>query len=476
MEITIYNTLTRQKEVFKSLEANQLKMYTCGPTVYNYVHIGNARMSVFFDVVRRFFTYRGYDVTYVQNLTDVDDRIIHAAREHDIPEKELSEKFAAAYNEDLNALNVLSPTVQPKVTDHIPHIIHFITRLIEKGLAYVVKGDVYYRVETFDEYGKLSNQPLLSLKHTERDIAFVVDYKENEFDFVLWKAQKENEIAWDSPWGMGRPGWHIECSAMSINYLGETFDLHGGGLDLIYPHHEHEIVQSEGLTGKPFANYWMHNNYVTVDGQKMSKSLGNFTTVHDALQSFDGNTIRMFFLSKNYSTEIDYSETAMHQAKVEFEKIENVLSHLQHLEVTAKHDEVRSEFQEKLMSAKDEILQLMSDDFNTADTIKVILGVIKFIYQTDELSGREANFASNILIEISDMLGFSLQSREKTLDEKWLDLIKQRDELKEKAKHEKEKVAKISLYKQADEIRETLSKNDIFLEDTPHGTKWKLKK
>jgi cysteinyl-tRNA synthetase len=282
MTINMYNTLSRKKEIFQSIEKKKVNMYTCGPTVYNFIHIGNARMAVFFDVVRRFLSYSGYEVTYVQNITDVDDKIIQAAKETGIHELDISTRYTDEYNKDLASLFVMPPTVQPKVSEHIGEIIGFIQQLIQKEMAYEQDGDVYYRVTKFKEYGKLSNQVLGNLQHTHRDV-YVAEEKEHEHDFALWKKQKNDEIAWDSPWGKGRPGWHIECSVMSMNYLGETFDIHGGGIDLCFPHHENEIAQSEALTGKPFAHYWMHNNYITVNGQKMSKSLGNFTTIRDAL-------------------------------------------------------------------------------------------------------------------------------------------------------------------------------------------------
>jgi len=456
----IYNTLTRKKEKFIPLEEMKVKMYTCGPTVYHYIHIGNARMSVFFDVVRRYFLYKGYEVDFVQNITDVDDRIITSSRELGISESELSEEYLQKYNEDLASLNVIPPSAQPKVTDHIPEIITFIENLMKKGFAYELNGDVYFRVKHFRDYGKLTNQSLSTLRHTERDVV-IIDKKENPFDFALWKSQKYKEIAWKSPWGLGRPGWHIECSAMSMKYLGETFDIHGGGMDLCFPHHENEIAQSEALSGQPFAHTWMHNNYVTVDGQKMSKSLGNFTTVRDALERYSGEAIRMFFLSNNYRNLVDYSETALVQAETNVETLKNFVLNLghyrdqkeEHLSVFTASD-VRKECESR-----------MDDDFDTSGVLSVLFDFVREINKKmndNDLSKKEAASVYDDFIEMTGMLGFDFSSKNALLDEEIEELIEKRN----LARKNKDFVL-------SDSIRDELKSRGIVLEDTIHGTRWK---
>lgn len=474
MTIKVYNTLSRKKEIFRSIQENKVSMYACGPTVYNYVHIGNARMAVFFDVVRRFLSYSGYDVTYVQNITDVDDKIIQAAHETGKEELAISSHYTDEYNQDLASLSVMSPTVQPKVSEHIPQIVSFIQQLIDKGMAYEQNGDVYYRVTQFKEYGKLSNQILQNLQHTNRSV-YIAEEKENEHDFALWKKQKKDEIAWNSPWGKGRPGWHIECSVMSMNYLGETFDIHGGGLDLCFPHHENEIAQSEGLTGKPFAQYWMHNNYITVNGQKMSKSLGNFTTVRDALKTYDGNILRMFFLSVNYRNEIDYSEESMEQAKQNVEKISQFLFHLNHLENTLKTIFLSKEVKELITDTKNSFSEQMSDDFNTSEALTILLSFMKNIYSLPKLTKEDAKESKKVIKELLEVLGFTIEDEKKFKDEEIEQLVEQRDALKEQAKMEKDKEKKIALFQQADDIRSYLLSQEVVVEDTPQGTRWRKK-
>jgi len=473
MTIKVYNTLSRKKEIFRSIEEKKVNMYACGPTVYNYIHIGNARMAVFFDVVRRFLSYSGYDVTYVQNITDVDDKIIQAAQKTGKNELSISTHFTDEYNKDLASLFIKPPTVQPKVSEHIPQIVSFIQQLIAKGMAYEQNGDVYYRVTQFKGYGKLSNQILQNLQHTNRSV-YIAEEKENEHDFALWKKQKNKEIAWESPWGKGRPGWHIECSVMSMNYLGETFDIHGGGIDLCFPHHENEIAQSEGLTGKPFAHYWMHNNYITVNGQKMSKSLGNFTTVRDALKTYDGNALRMFFLSVNYRNEIDYSEESMEQAKQHVQKFSQFLFHLNHLENTVKIDSLSKEVNKLITETKNSFLEQMSDDFNTSEALTTLLSFMKSIYSLFELTKEDVKESKKTVQELLGILGFDLKE-EKTNDESVQKWIEKRDALKEQAKLEKEKEKKKELFQQADEIRSYLLSQEIIIEDTPQGTRWRKK-
>lgn len=478
MDIMIYNTLTRQKEKFTPQIENKVSMYVCGPTVYNLVHIGNARVSVFFDVVRRYFEHAGYEVRYVQNITDVDDKIISAAKEEGVSELEISRKFTNAYANDLKSLRVFPSHVHPKVSEHIPQIISFIQGLIEKGLAYEANGDVYYRVEKFKEYGKLTNQSILSLRHTDRELSFVADYKENDFDFALWKNQKETEIAWDSPWGRGRPGWHIECSAMSRHYLGDTFDIHGGGLDLCFPHHENEIAQSEGLTGVQPASVWMHNNYVTVDGAKMSKSVGNFTTVREALEKYEGESIRMFFLSVNYRNPIDYSEEALFQADSNLKKLKNTVFSLQYIQSVKPKKEKRKDedLKQLIESTKEKFHAHMHDDFNTSDVVTLLLEFSKIIntdIDNQSLHPEEASVFLEIFKEFGEILGFDFTSSDVLLDSEIQKLVEERDQIKEIAKLENDKKRKKTLFEQSDEIRNRLEQKGILLEDTPYGTRWK---
>ena len=329
--IKIYNTLTREKEVFTPIEAHKVRMYVCGPTVYNYIHIGNARSAIAFDTIRRYFEYRGYEVNYVSNFTDVDDKIIKAAKELKITAPEVAERFIKAFEEDTQALNVQPATLHPRVMDHMPDILAFIEVLIEKGFAYEVAGDVYYRTRKFPNYGKLSHQSIDELEvGASQRTGVEQQLKEDPLDFALWKSAKEDEISWDSPWGKGRPGWHIECSVMATKHLGETIDIHGGGQDLEFPHHENEIAQSEAKTGHTFANYWMHNGYVTIgeDDEKMSKSLGNFITVHEMIQKVDPQILRFFMSTTQYRRPIRYSESTLKEAAANYQKLKNAFENL----------------------------------------------------------------------------------------------------------------------------------------------------
>lgn len=452
IKMRIYNTLTKQKEPFVAIEPGKVKIYTCGPTVYNYVHIGNGRMAVVFDAVRRFFTHEGYDVIFVQNVTDVDDRIIDVAKESGKQETEISQFYTQAYNEDLTSLNVTAPNVQPKVTEHISQIIELIQRLIEKGFAYEQEGDVYYRVGRFDSYGKLSGQKIEPMKQCH-------EQKEHNADFALWKARKSSEIAWDSPWGMGRPGWHIECSAMAMQYLGETLDIHGGGLDLCFPHHENEIAQSEAASGAPFATVWMHNNYVTVNGVKMSKSLGNFTTIRKALESYSGAEIRWFYLSNHYRNPIDFSDIALQQARNNIQSIQNVIDNI-HFVTGTTQGVIETTWVKQFEDA-------MRDDFNTAEAITTILALVGEINKTDK-SDTAANLCA-ALIHMTSILGFQFNASKITLTKEQEMLIAKREKIKKLAKETKDK----QLFAEADEIRATLFNQGIILEDTPQGTKVK---
>ncbi|WP_044340508.1 cysteine--tRNA ligase [Rossellomorea aquimaris] len=463
MTIRLYNTLTRQKEEFIPLEEGKVKMYVCGPTVYNYIHIGNARPAIVFDTVRRYLEYRGYDVHFVSNFTDVDDKLIRAAKELGVDVPTVAQRFIEAYFEDTGALGCKKADVHPTVTDNIDTIIDFISALVEKGYAYESQGDVYYRTRKFDGYGKLSHQPIDELKAGAR--IDVGDKKEDALDFVLWKAAKEGEISWESPWGEGRPGWHIECSAMARRYLGETIDIHAGGQDLTFPHHENEIAQSEALTGKPFAKYWMHNGYINIDNEKMSKSLGNFVLVHDIIKEQDPQVLRFFMLSVHYRHPINYNLELLQNAEAALDRIKTAYENLKHRkESSTDLTKNNQEWLDKIAELKAQFITEMDDDFNTANGISVLF----------ELS-RQANYylmEKNTSTEVIDtflhrfedffsVLGLSLREAE-LLDEEVEELIERRIQAR-----------KDRNFQLADEIRETLKGMNIILEDTPQGTRWK---
>jgi len=459
----IYNTLTRKKEEFIPIDENELKIYVCGPTVYNYFHIGNARPFVVFDTLRKYLTYRGKTVKFVQNFTDVDDKIINKAREEGVTAGEISEKYIDEYYKDAKALNVEKASVHPKVTENMNEIIAFVQGLIDKGYAYEADGDVYYSTRKFEDYGKLSKQNIEDLESGAR--IEVEEKKQDPLDFALWKAQKaDDELAWQSPWGMGRPGWHIECSVMSTKYLGETIDIHAGGQDLTFPHHENEIAQTEAQTGKPFANYWMHNGYITIDNEKMSKSKGNFFTVRDILKDYDGEVIRFFLLSGHYRSPINFSKELMEQAKNSLARMQNAKNNLKHLaensddvisEEEAKTFEMLSKYREKFISA-------MDDDLNTADAISAIFELIKDI-NTVTKDGTTKEFAEkclSLLDELTEILGIL---REKPEEGGGID-----DEI-QKLVDERQEARKAKNFARSDEIRDLLKARGITLEDTPQG-------
>lgn len=378
----IYNTLTRTKETFKPLEPGKVKMYVCGPTVYNYIHVGNSRSTVAFDTIRRYLEYRGYDVNYVSNFTDVDDKIIRTAKEMKITPVEVAEKFIAAFAEDTQALEVKEATVHPRVMDNIPEIVAFIEVLVEKGFAYESHGDVYYRTEKFEKYGQLSDQSIKDLRvgASERIDEEENRKKESPIDFALWKAAKAEEISWDSPWGPGRPGWHIECSVMATKYLGDTIDIHGGGHDLTFPHHENEIAQSEAKTGHPFANYWMHNGFVTMgeSEEKMSKSLGNFVMVHDILKEVDAQVLRFLLASSHYRRPIKFSERALEEARINLDKIrvayKNARYRLENAEAILSTDQADIAV---FMEREANFVKEMDDDFQADNALSVIYHFVK---------------------------------------------------------------------------------------------------
>lgn len=459
----LYNSLTRKKEEFVPLEAGKIKMYVCGPTVYNYFHIGNARPFLIFDTFRRYMEYRGYEVTYVQNFTDVDDKIINKAKEEGLDSLEVSEKYIVEYFRDADALGIRRATVHPKVTETIPEIIAYVEKLIEKGNAYVSGGDVYYDTASFKTYGKLSGQSLDDLEAGAR--IEINEQKKHPTDFVLWKAKKPGEPSWPSPWGEGRPGWHIECSVMSTKYLGETIDIHAGGQDLIFPHHENEIAQSEAYSGKPFAHYWMHNGYININNEKMSKSKGNFFTVRDILELYEPEILRFFILSAQYRNPINFSEELILQAGSGLERLYNAKKNLIHAvemgedaPLTVSEVEVLS----GLRRHKERFIEAMDDDLNTADGIASIFELIRDINSNlqDRPTRAFAEKAYEMLMELAGVLGI-LGKEEGGLDAEIEALIAERQEARRNKNFAK-----------SDEIRDKLKDMGIVLEDTPQGVKW----
>ncbi len=461
----VYNTLTRTKEEFVPLEEGKVKMYLCGPTVYNYIHIGNARPFIIFDTLRRYLEYRGYDVTYVQNFTDVDDKIINRSHEEGISPEEVAAKYIKEYFVDCDGLGIKRATVHPQVTDNIQQIIEFIKELEDKGYAYAVNGDVYFDTNKFEGYGKLSGQKQEDLEAGAR--IEVNDQKRHPMDFVLWKAKKEGEPGWDSPWGEGRPGWHIECSVMSKRYLGETIDIHAGGQDLTFPHHENEIAQSEARSGKTFSKYWMHNGYININDEKMSKSKGNFFTVRDISKLYDLEIVRFFMLSAHYRNPVNFSDEMLNQAKAGLErlyntkeKLEFTLSNLVESPLTEKEVELVKE----LDDFRQKFIDAMDDDVNTADAVSVIFELAKLINSNvDENSSLE--FAKKCLDEFNELTGvLNIVNKKKdtVLDKDIEELIQKRTD----AKKNKE-------FQLADDIRQQLLDMGIVLEDTRQGVKWK---
>ena len=459
----LYNTLTRQKEEFVPLEGNNVKMYACGPTVYNYFHIGNARCFVVFDMLRRYLEYRGYNVRFVQNFTDVDDKMIKRAREEGITVAEVAEKYISEYFVDAKGLGVVPATVHPRATENIDEIISIISTLIEKGHAYESNGDVYFRTLSDKGYGKLSHMPIDELEKGAR--IDVSDEKEDALDFALWKAAKPGEPKWQSPWGEGRPGWHIECSAMVLRYLGETIDIHCGGQDLTFPHHENEIAQSECCTGKPFARFWLHNGYINVNNTKMSKSLGNFFTVRDVAEKYGYAAIRFFILSAHYRSPINFSAEIIEQSKNALERITNCRENLEFYMKSAAAGEPSSEQLASLDGYKAAFIEAMDDDFNTADGIAAIFELVR---AANELIASNAPLgaverASELLDELCGLMGFV--EPKSGDDETFIAEV-------EAAIARRAAAKKAKNYAEADKIRAELLEQGIVLEDTPNGTKW----
>jgi len=467
--VKIYNTLTRQKETFQPIEAGKVKMYVCGPTVYNYIHIGNARSTVSFDTIRKYLEYRGYEVHYVSNFTDVDDKIIRAAQEAEVTPGQLADKYIAAFKEDTGKLNVRPACAHPRVVDHIPDIIDFIQVLLDKGFAYEAEGDVYYRTRRFDSYGKLSNQTIdeLEVGASQRTGA-EQEKKEDPLDFALWKAAKPGEIFWESPWGKGRPGWHIECSVMATKHLGDTIDIHGGGQDLEFPHHENEIAQSEAKTGKPFANYWMHNAYLTVgeNGEKMSKSLGNFVTAHELMESVAPEIVRFALSTTHYRRPMPFNDTVLKEAEANLKRVTGSFKN-SGFRLTDSADELPDDAEHlaELTGINERFIKEMDDDFNAANGITVVYELVKWLNQysgRDEVSHKVLSEGRRLLSELMAVFGITLADEAPEL---LADDVEQLIAERQKARQDKD-------FARSDDIRDLLKAQGIILEDTPQGTRW----
>ena len=459
----IYNTLTRQKEELTTLEPGVARIYACGPTVYNYIHIGNARPLCVFDVLRRYLEWRGYEVKFVQNFTDIDDKIIRRANEEGVGYQEIAARYIEEFWVDAKGLGVREATVHPKATENMEEIQSLIAGLVEKGYAYrAANGDVYFRTHKFDEYGKLSHQPLDDLESGAR-IA-VGEEKEDPMDFALWKAAKPGEPSWPSPWSDGRPGWHIECSAMARRYLGETIDIHCGGQDLIFPHHENEIAQSECCNGAPFARYWMHNGYINVDNKKMSKSLNNFFTVRDVAEQYGYEPIRFFLISSSYRSPINYNTAIIEQAKASLDRLYNCKSAMEFAAGNAGDGEGDEAFAAALASRRDQFIAAMEDDLNTADAIAALFELVRDVNVKLGAQPTQADVAaaSELFGELTGVLGLLYDRKAELLDTDIEALIEARTAAR-KAKN----------WAEADRIRDELAAKHIVLEDTPQGVKWR---
>ncbi|MCI8711239.1 MAG: cysteine--tRNA ligase [Ruminococcus sp.] len=464
----LYNTMSKRKEEFVPLEEGKVKMYVCGPTVYNYIHIGNARPMIVFDTVRRYFEYKGYDVNYVSNFTDVDDKIIKKANEEGVSADEISKRYIAECKKDMQGMNVKPATKSPLATEEIGGMVELVQALVEKGFAYEKNGTVYYRTRKFAEYGKLSHKNLDDLRSGNRSLLVSgADEKEDALDFVLWKPKKEGEPAWESPWGEGRPGWHIECSEMSKKYLGEQIDIHAGGEDLIFPHHENEIAQSEAANGKEFSKYWMHNAFLNIDNKKMSKSLGNFFTVREISEKYDLQVLRFFMLSAHYRSPLNFSAELMDAAKNGLERIVTAAQNLRFLAETAKAGRMSGEETEAFAKTRgfvDMFEKAMEDDFNTADAVAAVFELVKYANTTanGESSREYVQKLYELLARLTDVLGIIVEQKEEILDAEIEGLIAKR----QAARKERD-------FARADEIRAELLEKGIVLEDTREGVKWK---
>ena len=468
----IYNTMTRKKEEFVPIRENKVGIYVCGPTVYDYIHIGNARPMIVFDTLRRYLLYKGYDVNYVSNFTDVDDKIIKRAIEEGVTSSEISERYIKEVKKDMHDLNVMEATTHPKATEEIPDMIDMIKVLIEKGHAYEVNETVYFRTRSFPGYGKLSKKNIDDLEAGHRDEKHQLkvsgeDEKEDFLDFVLWKPKKEGEPSWPSPWGEGRPGWHLECSVMSKKYIGDIIDIHAGGEDLIFPHHENEIAQSEAANEVEFARYWMHNGFLKIDGEKMSKSLGNFFTIRDIGEKYPLQVLRFFILSAHYRSPLNFSDTLVESAKASLERILNAVSRLEDMTETAPERELSEEekqIEQKLTEYVTKFEQAMEDDLNTADAISAIFELVKFTNSnvTPDSAKTIVTKALDTIRQLCDVLGIITKVEKEILDSDIEALIEERQAAR-KAKN----------FARADEIRDMLAEQGIILEDTREGVKWK---
>ncbi len=470
MSLVLYNDLTRTKEPFVPLKEGNVGFYSCGPTVYDFFHIGNARPFIVFDVLRRYLEYSGYEVTFVQNFTDIEDKMINRANQEGITVKQLADRFIEEYYKDADALGIRRATHNPKATEHMPEIIALIEKLVEKGHAYATGGDVFFDVGSFPSYGVLAKQSLEELQSGAR--VEINERKRHPLDFALWKAKKEGEPSWPSPWGEGRPGWHIECSAMSMKYLGETLDIHSGGTDLTFPHHENEVAQAEAATGKPFVRYWIHNGYLLIDKEKMSKSLGNFLTARAALQKYPAKAIRLFMLSAHYRSPINFSEESLNQSLGAVERLENCWSDLEHARKNRKTttDGSRNEFEALFKEYENRFTTAMDDDFNTAAALGILFEAVKtvntYLKETQTLEESFLESAAEFFRKIDSVMGvLGLDAATGEEDAAEIEgLIAERNA----ARKNKD-------FKRSDTIRDDLAARGILLEDTPDGTKWKKK-
>ncbi|MEV2473333.1 cysteine--tRNA ligase [Paenibacillus larvae] len=465
MTLRMFNTMTREKEEFKPVVPGKVSMYVCGPTVYNYIHIGNGRPAIFFDVVHRYLTYLGYDVTYVVNFTDVDDKLIRKAEETGETVKELADRFIEAYLEDMEALGIRKADINPRVTENMDEIISFIRSLVDKGYAYENGGDVFYRTQKFADYGKLSHQNLDELQYGIR--IEVDERKENPQDFVLWKAAKPGEVYWSSPWGNGRPGWHIECSALVHKYLGETIDIHGGGVDLTFPHHECEIAQTEALTCKPMAKYWLHNAFLNIDNEKMSKSLGNGVLVREILKRVKPQVLRLFMMMAHYRNQINFNSDGLEQAANGLERIMNSVTNLKHRLKIAQEGPADEQVKNRIQAIKAQFEAKMNDDFNTPDAITAVFELVSEANNTLQEERVNVSTLEMLLDQFKSfdtVLGILEPEETDLMDEEIEKLIAERTEAR-RAKN----------WARADEIRDILTEKGILLEDTPQGIRWRQK-
>jgi len=461
----IYNTLTRQKEEFIPISPGEVKMYVCGPTVYNFFHIGNGRTFIVFDTIRRYLEYRGYKVTFIQNFTDIDDKMINKAKDEGVTVKELGDKYIREYYQDADALQIERATVNPRATEYIKDIIKFVEELIEAGFAYEVDGDVYYSTKKFNDYGKLAGQNLEDLQAGAR--ISVDERKSDPMDFAIWKSKKPGEPSWESPWGAGRPGWHIECSCMAKKLLGDTIDIHAGGMDLKFPHHQNEIAQSEAVTGKPFAHYWVHAAFVNVDNKKMSKSLNNFFTAREILEEYEADTVRFLMLSGHYRIQINFTKELLDSAKSSIERLYNCLNNLENLKEEVNRKIMITEERDYLKSLdkyKERFIEKMDDDFNTSDAISVLFDLTKDINNNINIDS-SAELCENVealIRELGNPLGILQNRIKKDLETEIQELIDKRQQ----ARKDRD-------FALADKIRDDLKARNIVLEDTSQGVRWK---